>query len=274
WLAERWSRRYSFEELLRLGFWFNAPTRLALRVNRLRTTPEKFIAALAAAGIGAQTGQRPCSVLLERTSAVEQLPGFAEGWFSVQDESAMSAAERLNPQPGETILDLCAAPGTKTTHIAELMDNRGRIIACDIRSDRLDRVEENARRLQINMIETRVIPGDLSDIPTGPFDAVLVDAPCSNSGVLGKRPEVRWRISLEDVRELAALQSRLLAAAARCVKPNGRIVYSTCSLEPEENVKTVETFLTGQIGWTLLEQTLFIPGQPGDGGFQALLRKS
>ena len=184
----------------------------------------------------------------------------------------MFAAEMLAPRPGETVLDLCAAPGTKTTHLAELMQNRGRIIAADLREEKLARIRENAHRLGLTIIEPVLVSPAGDDIPPAPFDAVLVDAPCSNTGVLGKRPEARWRISPDDIRELAKLQRRLLRTAAERLKPDGRLVYSTCSIEPEENEGSIADLLTHRSDVLLEEQRLFLPGQPADGGFAALLR--
>ena len=195
----------------------------------------------------------------------------AHGTLTVQDETAMSASLLLAPQPGERVLDLCAAPGTKTTHLAELMNNEGHIIASDVDGRRLRRVEENARRLQLDIVEPLRILSDLSEFPTGPFDAILIDAPCSNTGVIGKRPEVRSRIGTPDIEELSSLQLKLLTSAARQLAPDGRIVYSTCSIEPEENADIVSAFLDAHADFQLKEVREFLPGQPSDGGFQALL---
>ncbi|MDA0586544.1 MAG: hypothetical protein O2820_11380 [Planctomycetota bacterium] len=199
------------------------------------------------------------------------LPGFAEGLFVVQDETAMSAAALLNPQPGQRVLDLCAAPGTKSTHLAELMKNEGSVLAVDSDAVRLERVPENAERLGISIIETATVRDDLSDLPAGPFDAILVDVLCSNTGVLGKRPEVRSRLKRGDVEELAELQLKLLTAAASRLAPGGRLVYSTCSIEPEENSGVISRFLQDAVGIRLEETREFFPGEPSDGGFQTLL---
>jgi 16S rRNA (cytosine967-C5)-methyltransferase len=204
-------------------------------------------------------------------ASVLNLPGWNEGHFSVQDETAQHAALTLAPQPGETVLDLCAAPGTKTGHLAELMQNRGTIIATDVSEDRLEKVRDNARRLQLEIIQTVLIDRDGTNIPDGPFDAILIDAPCTNTGVLGKRIEARWRITPRDIDELSALQQRLLEQAADRVRPGGRIVYSTCSIEPEENENNVQNFLSSRPEFELRSERGFRPGDPSDGGYQALL---
>jgi 16S rRNA (cytosine967-C5)-methyltransferase len=274
WLVERWQPRFSHDELLRLGFWFNAPAKMCLRANRLRTTRDELLAALARAGIEARPGTAPEAVWLEETAFVQKLPGFDEGWFAVQDESAIAAAALLDPQPGERVLDLCAAPGGKTTHLAALMKNEGRIVATDIDADRLRRVEESCRRLGVTIAETRVLPRDTVDLPGETFDRILLDVPCSNTGVLGKRPEVRWRLRLEDLVELPTLQTRLLVSASRLLAPGGSLVYSTCSIEPEENRAVVERVLRERSELALVKEICHVPGQPADGGYQVLVRRS
>ena len=274
WLVERWSKRFDFEELCRLGFWFNTPSPLCLRVNRLRTHRETLLAKFAEAGITARAGELPTSIRLETPTRIDQLPGFAEGEFVVQDESAQQAAEFLAPQPGETVLDLCAAPGTKTTHLAELMRNEGRLIATDSSESRLKLVPQNADRLGLTIIETAVVTLEGTDIPPGPFDAILIDAPCSNTGVLGKRPDARWRIQPDDLEELSRIQLLLLLAASDRLKPGGRIVYSTCSIEPDENSSVVEAVCHFRQKLKIVESHELTPGKISDGGFQCLLRST
>ncbi len=276
WLIDRWSQRFSNEELFRLAEWFERRQPLSLRVNRRHGTRDELLARFAET-LGPDSendfgpGQTPESIFYDGPLRVVDLPGFSDGDFTVQDETAMSASLLLNPLPGETVLDLCAAPGTKTTHLAELMDNDGLIVATDVDGRRLRRVEENAHRLQLSIIEPLRILPDLSEFPTGPFDAILIDAPCSNTGVIGKRPEVRSRIGTPDIEELSSLQLKLLTAAAKHLFPTGRIVYSTCSIEPEENADIVTAFLAAHPNFQLKEVREFIPGQPSDGGYQALL---
>lgn len=272
WIVERWSERFDFEELCRLGFWFNTPSPLSLRVNRLRTDRDALLAKFAEAGIVARAGDLPTSIRLDSPTRIDQLPGFAEGEFVVQDESAQQAAELLAPNPGQTVLDLCAAPGTKTTHLAELMRNEGRLIATDSSESRLKLVPQNAERLGLSIIETAVVTLEGADIPAGPFEAILIDAPCSNTGVLGKRPDARWRIQPEDLEELSRIQLLLLLAAADRLKPGGRIVYSTCSIEPDENTSVVEAACHFRPKLQIIEQRELIPGCNADGGFQCLLR--
>jgi 16S rRNA (cytosine967-C5)-methyltransferase len=274
WLVERWASRYGLDECHRLGFWFAGPAPLTLRVNTLRTDRDSFLAALARADVAVEPATHPQAVRLHAAVPIRDLPGYDQGWFAVQDESAMRVASALAPPPGATVLDLCAAPGGKTTHLAELMRNEGRIVACDVEPKRLGTVNELAGRLGINIIETRSIQfgKEVDDVPPGPFDAALVDVPCSNTGVLGRRPEVRWRLRPGDLPHLVALQTRLLMLAVSRVKPSGKVVYSTCSIEPEENQRVVQAVLQSSPGLCLEAEEEDVPGRPADGGYWARLR--
>ena len=289
WLAQRWNERMGTEELIRVGGWFNAPPRMCIRPNSLRTTCEELLQLFESRGItgtsqtivpGAKrtasdkregkTKDR-CGVWLPPHTSVSALPGYQDGLFSVQDLSAMQAPLLLATQPGETVWDLCAAPGTKTTLLAEIMQNQGCVVATDVSRERLEKVDENCRRLGTTIVTTQTIGAEGRGLPDGPFDAVLVDAPCSNTGVLGKRPEARWRIRMSDVRELAAIQQRLLQDAVSRVRSGGRIVYSTCSIEPEENQQVVASCVRQNHDVSLVAEVFHVPGQPADGAYQALL---
>ena len=273
WLIKRWRTRFNDTELLDLCFWFNAAPATWLRVNRLKGKPDELARQLVDAGKTVETGPFPDSLFVERAGRIDLLPGFEEGLFCVQDLTAMHASVMLAPKPGETILDLCSAPGTKTTHIAELMNDTGTVIATDSKKERLAKVDENCQRLGLKCIETIPILPSGEDIPAGPFDAVLLDVPCSNTGVLGKRPEARWRLKPEDIVEFSQLQLRLLHTAIYELKPGGRLVYSTCSIEPEENQLVIADILKQHPSLKLVEEEAYDPGDPADGGYQALLVK-
>ena len=225
-----------------------------LRVNRLKTNLAQLRQALAAAGICATeipmavAGlQLPCGV-----GSLQVLPGYSEGAWCVQDRAAQLVAPLLDPQPGERVVDLCAAPGGKSTHLAELMGDRGEVLAIDRSAARLRRVRENAVRLGLVSIALRV--GDATLLPDlhGSADRVLLDAPCSGLGTLARHADGRWRLREADIPGLVALQERLLEEAAQLVKPGGRLVYATCTVHPAENGEQVLRFLARHSHWRAL----------------------
>ncbi len=272
WLANKWLARYGPDESTRLGFWFNAPPPLWVRVNKLHASRESYRIQLAAATIDTQPGEHSQSLRFPEHHAIRDLPGYADGDFAVQDHSSMLVASALGVKPGMHVLDLCAAPGGKTTHLMELMDNRGRITACDTEAKRLETVAALCDRLRIEGVET-VMLKEGGEIPNGPFDAALVDVPCSNTGVIGRRPEVRWRLKPNEFEHLVRLQTRLLIEALARVKPGAAVVYSTCSIEPEENEGVVGAVCKGMRGVKLEAEHRSTPGRPSDGGYWARLRK-
>jgi 16S rRNA (cytosine967-C5)-methyltransferase len=275
WLVQRWLARHAPEECYRLGFWFAGPGPLTLRCNPLRTSREVLLAALADAGLSAEPGEHPQAVRLQGHAPVRELPGYGEGWFCVQDESAMRVASALSPRPGDHVLDLCSAPGGKSTHLAELMQDRGEVLVCDVSAERLETVKSLAGRLGLTCIEACVLDGGREEecLLPGPFDAALVDVPCSNTGVLGRRPEVRWRLRPGDIQELVRVQARLLRLAAGRVREGGAVVYSTCSIEEEENGALVRAVLDALPGFALEAEEAAVPGRPADGGYWARLRR-
>ena len=267
WLVERWQRRWGTDETRRLGFWFLEPAPLWLRVNPLRTTREAFIDRLREAKLEPIVGEHPQAVRLDGNVFIPEVPGFAEGHFVVQDLSAMKIASALQPRPGMTILDLCAAPGGKSTHLAELIGDQGLIVACDRDARRLAPLTSTMQRLGLTCIEpTPIVEGEP---PPGPFDAVLVDVPCSNTGVLGRRAEARWRLSAAEIAKLEPLQAKLLASAIARTKPGGTIVYSTCSIEPEENGELVRRMVDDGCASRSRRRRSSSPGLPADGGYWA-----
>jgi len=194
------------------------------------------------------------------------------GQIYLQDPATRLPIELLAPQPGEKVLDLCAAPGGKTSVIAEQMQNQGRLIAHDPDPARLGRVVENAARLGLSCVTTARTPGEID--AAGPYDAILVDAPCSNTGVFRRRVEARWRLTESELTRLADTQRRLLADAARRLKPGGRIVYSTCSLEAADNEDIVAAFLAAHPDFACDSRRLLTPIADGvDGAFAARLRR-
>ncbi|QDU81466.1 Ribosomal RNA small subunit methyltransferase B [Polystyrenella longa] len=271
WLLKRWKQHNDIDELRRLCQWFNEPAALYLRTNSLKTSREELLDLFAKESVEASAGEAPFSIRLDKSYPVKNLPGFEEGLFTVQDDTPQQVCSALAPQPEEEVWDMCAAPGTKSTCLAEMMQNKGLLLATDINPTRIKRIRENADRLNLDIIKTEILRERPPYTIKGTFDAILIDAPCSNTGVLGKRSEARWRLRKEDITELAHLQRHLLESALSFLKPNGRIVYSTCSIEPEENEERIKSFLQGHREFELKQEKRFIPGQPADGGYFALL---
>lgn len=249
WLAARWVARYGATEAEALMRAFDERPPLTLRANTRRLSREVLAERLRTEE-QIQTRPTPLApegLVAESGGAPGRWRAFAEGACVAQDEASMLVARLLEPSPGETVADVCAAPGTKTTHLAQLMDDRGRILALDPQAGRLGRVTEAAARLGLSIVET--IEGAVETLAprwAETCDRVLVDAPCSNLGVLRRNPEVKWRRQAADVAAAAERQRRILGAAATLVRPGGRLVYATCSLEPEENDAVVRDFLAAR----------------------------
>ena len=249
WLAARWVARYGYQDAEALMRTLNERPPLTLRANTLRLTREALATRLAAEqGLAPRaTRWAPEGLVVGPGGPPGTWRAFAEGLFVVQDEASMLVARLLAPAPGATIADVCAAPGTKTTHLAQLMEDRGRVLAFDPQPARLARVSEAAARLGIKCIEP--LDGTVEALAPGfreACDGVLADAPCSNLGVLKRNPDVKWRREPAELAASAERQRRILDAAAGMVKPGGRLVYATCSLEPEENEGVVGPFLAAQ----------------------------
>ena len=241
WIAARWLDRYGAAEAEALMVASNDRPPTTLRANALRTTREALGARVRDEELASThlTELAPEGLIVDH-GAAGRWAAFADGWCTVQDEASMLVARLLDPRPGELVGDVCAAPGTKATHLAELMGNRGRIVAMDPQAARLKLVSKAAARLGIGIIETHVgSAASLAGRWRGRCDAVLVDAPCSNLGVLRRNPDVKWRRGPDDLLRLQAKQQTIVAAAASMVKPGGRLVYATCSLEPEENEEVI-----------------------------------
>jgi len=272
WLVRRWLKRFGEETTRRLCESDNLHTGVVLRVNHLRTSREELVAELVRGGRWARP-VGPSHVILDGAGSPADLAALRDGLCTVQGIAASAAAEALAPRPGEMVLDVCSAPGSKACQLAELADCEATVLALDISPKRLRQVSENARRLGVRTVWP--VAGDgcsCERLFRADFDAALVDVPCSNTGVLARRVESRWRASEQKIRELAELQRRLLASAARTVRPGGRLVYSTCSLEPEENEQVVEAVCRERADWRAAESRTILPSETGDdGGYLALL---
>ncbi len=253
WIVQVWADQLSLSETELLCEGMNHPPQIDLRINPLRTTLEQVETAMAAAGVQVRRlADLPQALrLVGHSGSIPQLPGFQEGWWMVQDGSAQLVGHLLDPQPGEVIIDGCAAPGGKTMHLAELMGDRGTIWACDRTASRLRKLRQNANRLGFTAIQTYVSDSRYLSQFVNQADRVLLDVPCSGLGTLHRHADARWRQTPETVTELAQLQAELLQQAAAWVKPGGHLVYATCTLHPAENENQIEKFLSHQPDWTL-----------------------
>lgn len=253
WIVDVWLEQLGLAQTEQLCEWLNQPPAIDLRVNILRTTIEQVQSVLQSAGVLVRrVSHLPQALrLIGSTGPIQNLPGFREGWWTVQDSSAQLVSHLLHPQPTEVVVDACAAPGGKTTHIAELMEDEGTVWACDRTSSRLRRLKENAERLQLQSIQICV--GDSRSLPQfrNIADRVLLDVPCSGLGTLHRHADARWRQTTESVYELSVLQKELLAEAATWVKPASVLVYSTCTLHPLENEAVIEAFLAQHPNWQI-----------------------
>jgi len=253
---------------------------LVLRANRLRITPVQLAERLTAQNVNAVVHPAGDAVILPTATPARHIAPLTEGLCQPQDRTAQAVVPFAPPRPGQKVLDLCAAPGTKTTQMAEFMENTGLILASDLSQERLSLVDDNCRRMGISCVRT-VLSHDLERAAAehGPFDLALVDAPCSNTGVLARRVEARYRITHDAIVALSDTQLTLLRRAARHVRPAGTLVYSTCSIEPEENEDVIERFLAIESNWRCEASRRTLPdagSQPADwrdGGFVAVLRR-
>lgn len=253
WLVSLFVEQFNVKQTKKLLDWYNQPPTIDLRVNSLKTTRENLQEILLNQGVETTClPHLPYGLRLTNSAGnISQLDCFQEGLFTIQDGSAQLVTHFLNPQPDETIIDACAAPGGKVTHIAELMGDSGLIIGCDRHLSRLKKVTENAKRLNLKSIQ--VVEGDSSELTEweNKADKVLVDVPCSGLGTLHKNPDIRWHKKLENIKPLTELQLRILENSAKWVKNGGILVYSTCTLNKTENEDIINQFLANNSQWQL-----------------------
>jgi 16S rRNA (cytosine967-C5)-methyltransferase len=274
-LVERWRARFGDRGAADAFRASNDRPALMLRVNATQMTRDELLEKLRAAGFAAVPGEHPLAIRLpSRADGLFETEEYKSGAFVIQDETQMRVADLLAPKPKEKILDLCAAPGGKTTHLAQIANDKAEIVAIDRSQDRVDRVVENAQRLKLKSIHVHALDPTISPVPGGPFDAVLVDAPCSNSGVLARRPEAKWKIDSFSLARQQQRQIRLLVSGLLAAKPGGRVVYSTCSVEAEENEIVVKTVCEGQGLATIVSAETVAPAPGREGGFFALMTKN
>jgi 16S rRNA (cytosine967-C5)-methyltransferase len=266
WLARRWTARLGLDEAERLMTALDERPAVTARVNLLKCSREALAQRLSEEEDVAcsTTDFAPEGLVPESPGPAFRFKAFKEGWFTLQDEGSMLIGHLLAPKPGETVADVCAAPGTKTTHLAALMENKGKVIAMDPHRARLSLVAKAAARLGVGIVECHTGSAEtLAPKFKDAFDRVLVDAPCSNLGVLRRNPDVKWRRTEAELPRLAERQRAILEASALMCRRGGTLVYATCSLEPEENEAVVFPLLETHPEWRLDPPPTFpIPLEP------------
>ncbi|MFW6132542.1 MAG: transcription antitermination factor NusB [Planctomycetota bacterium] len=291
-LARRWVEQLgSLSVAAQVAAHAAARAPLTLRVNPLTAEPaapgpdtvadavQAVCRSLRADGAEPQRHENGISVVLPRSAHLGELRAFREGRVQPQDATATAVVDAGACEPHTRVLDFCAAPGTKTTHIAEKMRRTGTLVAVDVSGEKLERIEDNCRRMGHTNVTT-MLAEQVGSLEADSFDVVLVDVPCTNTGVLARRPEARWRFAVPALKRAADEQVELLATASRFVAPSGRLVYSTCSIEPEENDGAVRRFMGREPDFTLVEDKLTLPGGATDptrwhdGGYYAVLRRT
>lgn len=246
WLVERWLTQYGEKTTEQICSANNEPPHASARVNPLRSRREELIQAMQDAGLDvAPSALSAQGIVASKAGNLVHTEWYEQGLLTVQDESSMLVAAAGDPRPGMTVLDCCAAPGGKSTHLAELMHNEGKVIANDVHPHKEALIRQQAERLGLTGIATMTVDAqELPErLPSQSFDLVLLDAPCSGLGVIRRKPEIKWNKTPEDIASLSALQTQLLSKVQHLVKPGGKLVYSTCTIAPEENEEAVKSFL-------------------------------
>ncbi len=269
WLVKLFAEEFGLDATRKILYFDNTNPPLCLRTNTLKTTRENLLDALKTFGFKAEPSTlAPEGIICYGHSALDDFQNLRAGLCQVQDESSMTAARILNPAAGDFVIDCCAAPGGKATHLAELMQNRGRIIAVDIHEKKLKHISQNAERLGITIIEPLALDArKIGDKFPAQADKVLVDAPCSGLGVLRRKADLRWKKNPDEIKILPALQLKILSSAAKALKPGGTLLYSTCTIIRRENQNVVETFLSTHENFQLVEMKTLLPHVTNTDGF-------
>lgn len=262
-LCEKWTADFGYEFTEELLQSFGEEPQLNLRPNTLKTTASELCEGLNKNGIEAVIKD---NYIVSKGFDIASDPLYKDGLYTVQDAAAMQAAITLAPQKGETVIDMCAAPGGKTTHMAELMENEGRIYAFDVHEHKIELIKKNAERLGITIIEASISDGAVHESRfDGKADKVLCDVPCSGLGIIRRKPEIKW--NREDISNLPAIQHKILANGAEYLKTGGEIVYSTCTIEKEENEAVTGRFLAESKGFEKVYEKTFYPHIDNTDGF-------
>jgi 16S rRNA (cytosine967-C5)-methyltransferase len=264
WIAQRWLKRFNPETLTALCDTINSIPPITIRTNTLKTTREALMISLEGdVECVDRTPFAPDGLkIINPQQSIPVFAGFKKGWFQVQDEAAQLVSLLLNPKPGETVLDACAGLGGKTAHIAQLMQNKGNVVAIDNDEKKLQQLGFEMQRLNISIVQARCcdLNSSLDNKQVGLFDRILLDAPCSGLGVLRRNPDIKWKTAEADLKRHAHIQKRFLVNLSKILKPKGILVYSVCSIEPEENEAVINAFLKNHPEFVIDKNLGSLPG--------------
>ena len=251
WIVKELLKENDIEKVEEICKASNLKPKVEIRINRLKTNIQQLENLLKERNIAFQEGKFEDFLILEKTKNIEKLDLFEQGYFTIQDEGAGLIAKILNPKPNEIILDACSSPGGKTSYMAELMNDKGEIIAWDLHPHRVKLVEETAKRLGIHIIKTKCQDATIyREEYKEKFDKILLDVPCLGIGVLKRKPDIKWKRKPEDIEEIAKIQENILKTCSKYLKPKGQLVYATCSIFSEENDKIIDKFLEKNTDFT------------------------
>lgn len=272
WIVEELMKNNEIKKVEEICKNSNIKPKITIRVNSLKINKQELIKKLKEKGIKCNEPQEKVGdfLILEKIKNIENIDEFKKGYFTIQDISAGQTARILNPQPGELVLDACSAPGGKTTYMAELMKNKGKIEAWDIHEHRTKLVGKNAQRLGIDIIETKVKDASLYDESLKEkFNKILLDVPCLGIGVIKRKPDIKWQRKPEDIEKITEIQKKILNNCSKYLKKDGAMVYSTCSILKEENQDVVDEFLKENSGFYIESNEVhnILPNQEKDGFF-------
>ena len=288
WIIQELLKENSIEKVEEICKASNIKPKVSIRVNRLKTTKQELEKKLEENDIPFQEGSLEDFLILEKTKNIESLDLFNNGYFTIQDEGAGLIAKVVDPKPKEMVLDACSSPGGKTTYMAELMGNKGKIVAWDLHPHRVKLVEKNAKRLGITIIETKCENASIyKEEYKEKFDKILLDVPCLGIGVLKRKPDIKWKRKPEDIEEITEIQQKILETCSKYLKPQGELIYATCSIFSEENDKIIQKFLKNHkdfeygimniqnpmIHAQKLPKIQLYQGKENDGFFMCKLRK-
>lgn len=283
WIVEKLIHQYGVSKTEEICKYSNSKPKTTIRVNTLKIGRQELERKLQEREIVYEPSEMPDFLFLKNVKNIANLDLFQNGFFTIQDEGAGQIGYILNPKPGEKVLDACSAPGGKTTHLAEIMENKGEIIAWDLHRNRVQLVEENAKRLGIQIIHTEEKDALISDTRYyEAFDKILLDVPCMGIGVLKRKPDIKWQKEEEDIVEIQKVQENILKLCIQYLKPGGEVVYSTCSILKEENEEVIQKLMThqkmernGQANrFEIVEQKNILPDKNTDGFFVCKIRKN